>query len=79
MNGYEVAGLFRADQTLRSVFLVSLTGYALPEDRAKAQEAGFNRHLAKPVSVEKLEQVLAGVPCERGRNLSATSGKGDRH
>jgi CheY-like chemotaxis protein len=30
------------------VFLVALSGYALPEDVARAQTAGFNRHLAKP-------------------------------
>ena len=34
-------------------------GYALPEDRQRAFEAGFARHLAKPPSVEALEQLLS--------------------
>jgi CheY-like chemotaxis protein len=38
---------------------VALSGYALPEDVARAQTAGFNRHLAKPPSLETLERVLA--------------------
>lgn len=59
MNGYEVARAFRADQGLKDIFLVALTGYALPEDIEKAFEAGFDRHLAKPVELTTLEQMLA--------------------
>lgn len=62
MDGYNVARAFRADPVLKSVFLVALTGYALPEDLAKALEAGFDQHLAKPPSLDLLEQVLAGAP-----------------
>jgi two-component system CheB/CheR fusion protein len=59
MDGYEVARAMRRDAELRSVHLVALTGYALPEDLAKAKEAGFDRHLPKPPSLEKLDEVLA--------------------
>lgn len=59
MNGYEVARAFRADQGLKDIFLVAITGYALPEDLKKAIEAGFDRHLAKPVELTTLEQTLA--------------------
>jgi PAS domain S-box-containing protein len=65
LDGYEVARAFKADETLRSVYLVALTGYALPEDLAKAQEAGFDRHIAKPPSLEMLEQTLARAPSAR--------------
>jgi CheY-like chemotaxis protein len=41
------------------MYLVALTGYALPEDVAKAKEAGFDRHLAKPPSLETIEDVIA--------------------
>jgi len=61
MDGYEVARAFRADETLRSTFLVALSGYALPGDLQRAADAGFERHLAKPPSLEKLEQFLAEV------------------
>jgi two-component system CheB/CheR fusion protein len=62
MDGYEVARTFRADATLKGAFLVALTGYALPEDLERAQAAGFARHIAKPPSLEKLEEIIDEVP-----------------
>jgi PAS domain S-box-containing protein len=62
-DGYQVARTFKADQTLRGTFLVALSGYALPEDLRRAEEAGFDHHLAKPPSLESIERLLAhGVP-----------------
>jgi two-component system CheB/CheR fusion protein len=61
MDGYEVAQAICADAELRSVHLVALTGYALPEDLAKAKEAGFERHVAKPPSMGKIEEVLRSL------------------
>ena len=65
VNGYEVARAFRADPALKGTFLVALTGYARPEDLRRAAEAGFDQHLAKPPSLEKLEQILIGAPTEQ--------------
>ncbi|HEY3451780.1 MAG TPA: PAS domain S-box protein [Myxococcales bacterium] len=64
MDGYGVARALRADPDarLRSTFLVALSGYALQEDVAKSRAAGFDRHLAKPPSMESLEKLLAEVP-----------------
>jgi signal transduction histidine kinase/ActR/RegA family two-component response regulator len=62
MDGYEVARAFRRDAVLRSTYLVALSGYALPEDLQRASDAGFDRHLAKPPLLEKLEEMLATVP-----------------
>jgi two-component system CheB/CheR fusion protein len=62
MNGYEVARAFRANGQLHDVPLVALTGYASAEDQTKAAEAGFNRHLAKPPSLDALELVLSELP-----------------
>ena len=61
MNGYEVARALRNDQTFASVYLVALTGYALPEDLAKAREAGFDLHVSKPPSPEELQEALAAL------------------
>ena len=62
MSGYDVARTFRADPELSGVPLVAVSGYALPEDLARASEAGFVRHMAKPPSLEKIERVLAMLP-----------------
>jgi two-component system CheB/CheR fusion protein len=62
MDGYEVARALRADDTLKGAFLVALSGYTMPEDLERASAAGFERHLAKPPSLEKLEEILAKLP-----------------
>ena len=62
MNGFEVAQAFKADESLRGIVLVALSGYAQDEDVQRATEAGFHRHLAKPPSPEHLERVLADLP-----------------
>ena len=61
MDGYEVARRLRADDTLRGVLLVALSGYGQPEDRKRAAEAGFARHVAKPPTVEVLRSALTGA------------------
>jgi two-component system CheB/CheR fusion protein len=61
MNGYEVARGLRADPDLRETFLVALTGYAAPEDLAKAHAAGFDHHLAKPPSLEQIEALMEHI------------------
>jgi len=58
MSGYEVARAFRADDRLRQAFLVALSGYALPDDLRRSAEAGFQRHLAKPPSIEQIHELL---------------------
>jgi PAS domain S-box-containing protein len=58
LDGYAVARAIRGDAALRSIFLVALSGYAQAEDVAKARAAGFDRHLAKPASIEKILRVL---------------------
>ncbi len=62
MDGYEVARAFKSDERVRGCFLVAISGYALPTDLKRASEAGFQRHLAKPPSLEKLKLLLASLP-----------------
>jgi PAS domain S-box-containing protein len=58
MNGYEVARAFRSDPSLSGTLLVALSGYAQAEDIEKARGAGFDRHLAKPASMDNLKRIL---------------------
>jgi CheY-like chemotaxis protein len=60
MDGYELAARIRALDPDQAIRLVALTGFADPEDRARALAAGFHVHLAKPVELERLEELLAG-------------------
>jgi len=58
MDGFAVARAFREDPNLRTAYLVALSGYATPDDVARAQAAGFDRHLAKPVDAEALQELI---------------------
>jgi PAS domain S-box-containing protein len=65
LDGYAIARAVRADPALRSVTLVAVSGYALPSDQRQAMEAGFDYHLAKPVPLERIEEILgrtSGAP-----------------
>jgi two-component system CheB/CheR fusion protein len=65
MDGYQVARAMRANPALRETTLVALTGYAAPEDITRSREAGFDSHLAKPPSLEKIEEAIAPRPGAR--------------
>jgi signal transduction histidine kinase/CheY-like chemotaxis protein len=71
LNGYELARKIRADKDCQDVFLVALTGYSQPSDRQRALSSGFDAHLAKPVDLEQLRQILALV-----RNSNRASDRG---
>lgn len=62
MDGYTVARQLRAqhavDETAR---LVAVTGYGHDDARGRSVEAGFDRHLVKPVSPEALAALLAEI------------------
>jgi PAS domain S-box-containing protein len=58
MSGYAVARAIRANDALGSATLIALTGYASPDDRRHAVEAGFDHHFAKP---PKLDQILRAI------------------
>jgi PAS domain S-box-containing protein len=62
MDGYAVARALRQEPSLASAHLIALTGYAQEDDQRYAREAGFNRHMTKPVDFAELRAVLASLP-----------------
>lgn len=73
MDGFAVARAIRADPALRSMALVAVSGYAAPADLERATDAGFDRHLTKPVGRDELERVMREVLGERSaRGARAT-------
>ena len=58
LDGYAVAQLARQRDDTRDLFLVALTGYGQAEDRRRALDAGFDRHLVKPVDPAVLRDLL---------------------
>ena len=65
MSGYEVAQRLREIPGLAGTVLVAVTGYGQESDRRRTREAGFNRHLVKPVEPAHLQEILAAVPASR--------------
>jgi signal transduction histidine kinase len=59
LDGYAVARAARADAGARRILLVALTGYGQPDDRRRAEAAGFDVHLVKPVDPDALQRLLA--------------------
>ena len=60
IDGYEVARRLRAGRG-KDVFLVALSGYGQSEDRRRAIESGFNMHIVKPISPDRLASVIASL------------------
>jgi PAS domain S-box-containing protein len=62
MDGFEVGRQIRAMPALAGVFLIAMSGYGSPEDRATAKQAGFDKYLVKPVDLKELRELLATRP-----------------
>ena len=60
MNGYEAARAIRASdrEDLKVIPIIAMTADAFADDIRKAEEAGMNGHISKPVDIEKLEDAL---------------------
>jgi signal transduction histidine kinase len=67
LNGYEVARAIRKESWGKNMTLIAVTGWGQDEDRRKSAEAGFDRHLVKPVDPQTLMKLLAGLNVGTGR------------
>jgi signal transduction histidine kinase len=59
MDGYEVARQLRRLMK-EHVRLIAMTGYGQAADRATALQAGFDAHIVKPASADKIMRALYG-------------------
>lgn len=59
MNGYEATKKIRAMKNARaSIPIVAMTANAFEEDRKAAFAAGMNEHIAKPIQIAKLMDII---------------------
>jgi PAS domain S-box-containing protein len=67
MSGYEVARGIRSSG-LRSVpDLVAVTGWGQEADKQRADEAGFQYHFVKPISEDRLREIILQLAKRLGR------------
>jgi signal transduction histidine kinase/ActR/RegA family two-component response regulator len=67
IDGYEVARRLDAQSGGR-IALIALTGYGQPKDQRRALAAGFDLHLVKPVTIERLEEAITMLASRAARD-----------
>lgn len=58
LDGFEVARRIRETDWGKDILLVALTGWGQEKDRHRSREAGFTRHLVKPVEYATIVELL---------------------
>jgi two-component system CheB/CheR fusion protein len=58
MDGYETCRRLRRLPGMEKVVIAAVSGYGGPGDRRKSREAGFDRHLVKPIGRATLEELV---------------------
>lgn len=61
MDGYELCRRVRQKEKYKETPIVFLTAKSREEDRAKGLEAGANLFLSKPISPDKLIQIVSSA------------------
>jgi CheY-like chemotaxis protein len=61
LNGYETCRRIREEPWGREIFFIAVTGWGQEEDRRRTEEAGFDRHMVKPVDSALLMNLLASL------------------
>ncbi len=58
LNGYEVATRIRAEAWGNDITLIAVTGWGQEDDKRRAQAAGFDFHLTKPIDPQALVKLI---------------------
>ena len=70
LNGYEVCRRIREQPDGASTAIVALTGWGQQDDHRRSTEAGFNKHLVKPVDLDVLNDLIANLKSLKAQCLS---------
>jgi PAS domain S-box-containing protein len=70
LDGYELARRMRTLLDGHPCRLVALTGYGQEADKARSGQAGFERHLVKPVNPDSVVDLVAATPIRPGPSHS---------
>jgi len=61
MDGYQLARQLLQQEGLNKPVLVAMTGYGQEQDQRRAQEAGFDHHMTKPVDPAAVQKLLTSL------------------
>jgi CheY-like chemotaxis protein len=62
MDGYELCSRMKADDAFGEARFIALTAYGSDEHRARSKAAGCELHLVKPVTAQRLFDVIEDSP-----------------
>lgn len=71
LDGYAVARRFRGEPKLKDAVLIAVSGYGTAADRSRTREAGFDRHLVKPVDPLALQRLVGDLATLNGPSPAA--------
>ena len=72
MDGYAVCRALREQTLLDDTVIIAQTGWGQTQARAAPRESGFDHHLVKPVTMDRLEELLANIASARGKSPVAS-------
>jgi CheY-like chemotaxis protein len=58
MDGYAVAAALRAERSTATIRLVAISGHGSDTERRRSLDAGFVRHILKPVEPEEVRALV---------------------
>jgi CheY-like chemotaxis protein len=74
MNGYEVARHLRQETGHTRPVIAAITGYGQAEDRRRAEDAGFDYHMLKPIDPNALRALFENAASLRRPTTLTTPG-----
>ncbi len=70
MDGIEAARILKAGHDTKHIPIIALTASAMPEDRERIMEAGFDGYVSKPIDIKHSGGIRPGLRgCPRAFNV----------
>jgi len=73
LDGFETVSRIRQQRGGDHVIVVAVTGWTRDEDKKRAYDAGFDLHVAKPLHINKLNELLSLLDPSRGSDTKDRS------
>jgi len=61
MDGFAAAKLIRQNENLKHVPIIAITAHQETDFRSDAKASGFNAYVTKPIDVQWLKELIAGL------------------
>src|SRR6185312_6834802 len=73
LDGYTVAEALRAEPWAAQLAIIAITGWGNPQSMRRAEQAGFDAHLVKPVDPDRIRSLLRerNRPCASRPRVAA--------